>query len=129
MLRLVHIVDITPANTSVDEPYPFAEYERALQEEGEKLLANRAATVREAGVESDLKLIIIKLLGERIYDAIEEQSKQWPADLIVVGLYGRRGGSASDAWQRSRRGNSDRHQTSSTHSWRLTSKEDAKKSG
>jgi nucleotide-binding universal stress UspA family protein len=91
MLRLVHVVDITPAYTAVDEPYPFAEYERALQEEGEKLLANRAATVREAGVASESKLIIIKLIGERIYDAIEEQSKQWPADLIVVGTHGRRG--------------------------------------
>ena len=55
-LRLVHVVDITPAYTAVDEPYPFAEYERALQEEGEKLLANRAATVREAGVASEFKI-------------------------------------------------------------------------
>ena len=91
MLRLVHIVDITPAYTTVEEPYPFAEYQRILQEEGEKLLANRAATVRETGVESDSKLIIIQVFGERIYDAIEEQSKQWPADLIVVGTHGRRG--------------------------------------
>jgi nucleotide-binding universal stress UspA family protein len=27
----------------------------------------------------------------RIYDAIEEQSKQWPADLVVVGTEGRQG--------------------------------------
>ena len=32
------------------------------------------------------------MLGERIYDAIEEQSKQRPADLIVIGTHGRRGG-------------------------------------
>ena len=29
--------------------------------------------------------------GEGIYEAIEEQSKKWPADLIVVGTEGRRG--------------------------------------
>jgi Universal stress protein family len=31
------------------------------------------------------------MYGERIYDVLEEQSKQWPADLIVTGTHGRRG--------------------------------------
>jgi nucleotide-binding universal stress UspA family protein len=62
---------------------------KALQKAGEKLLATRATTAREAGVNVDTKLIT--LAGERIYEAIEEQSKQWPADLLVVGTEGRRG--------------------------------------
>jgi nucleotide-binding universal stress UspA family protein len=87
-LRLVHIVDVTPA---VEPPYPLADYEKALRERGEKILTTRATTAREAGIEADPKLIIIEMFGERIYDAIEEEAKQWPADLIVVGTHGRRG--------------------------------------
>jgi len=62
-LRLVHVLDVTPPNivpefTQPPPPlapatqFPFAEYQKALQETGEKLLATRAATAREAGVMS-----------------------------------------------------------------------------
>ena len=92
MLRLVHVVDVSPPaymTTEITSPleaqFPLADYQKALQEAGEKLLATRATTAREAGVNVDTKLITVGMLGERIYDAIEEQSKQWPADIIVVG--------------------------------------------
>ena len=49
------------------------------------------AKARGAGVDVDSKLIAIELYGERIYDVIEEQANQWPADLIVIGTHGRRG--------------------------------------
>jgi nucleotide-binding universal stress UspA family protein len=98
MLRLVHVVDVTPPAYTTTEPasavalhFPLAEYQKALQEAGEKLLTTRATTARDAGVNVDTKLITVGMLGERIYEAIEEQSKQWPADLIVVGTEGRRG--------------------------------------
>ena len=71
--------------------FPLAEYQKTLQEAGEYLLRTRATTAREAGVNVDTKLITVGPLGERIYEAIEEESKQWPADLIVVGTEGRRG--------------------------------------
>jgi nucleotide-binding universal stress UspA family protein len=71
--------------------FPLAEYQQALQESGEKLLATRAATAREAGVNIDTKLITVGMHGERIYEAIEEESKRWPANLVVVGTEGRRG--------------------------------------
>jgi nucleotide-binding universal stress UspA family protein len=94
ILRLVHAVDVTPPGYTTTEPalhFPLAEYQKALQEAGEKLLTTRATTARDAGVNVDTKLITVGMLGERIYEAIEEQSKQWPADLIVVGTEGRRG--------------------------------------
>jgi len=100
VLRLVHVVDVTPpppymTTTEISPPlvaqFPLADYQKALQEAGEKLLATRATTAREAGVKVDTRLITVGTLGERIYDAIEEESKQWPADLIVVGTEGRRG--------------------------------------
>ncbi len=90
-LRIVHVIDISPAYLTVDTPYPFVEYQKAMQEAGEKLLANRVAIARAACVQVDAKLIAIEMYGERIYDVIEEQSKQWPADLIVIGTHGRRG--------------------------------------
>jgi nucleotide-binding universal stress UspA family protein len=97
MLRLVHVVDVTPpayttaATASAVAHFPLAEYQKALEEAGEKLLTTRATTAHDAGVNVDTKLITVGMLGERIYEAIEEQSKQWPADLIVVGTEGRRG--------------------------------------
>jgi nucleotide-binding universal stress UspA family protein len=98
MLRLVHVVDVTPPIYMTSETssplathFPIAEYQKALQAAGEKLLTTRAITAREAGVNVDTKLITVAMLGGRIYEAIEEQSKQWPADLIVVGTEGRRG--------------------------------------
>jgi len=96
MLRLIHVVDVTPsaymaAEVTVAVHFPLAEYQKALKESGEKLLKTRATTAREAGVNVDTKLITVGMVGERIYEAIEEQSKQWPANLIVVGTEGRRG--------------------------------------
>ena len=96
MLRLVHVVDVTApayvaAEVTVAVHFPLAEYQKALKESGEKLLKTRATTAREAGVNVNTKLITVGMVGERIYEAIEEQSKQWPANLIVVGTEGRRG--------------------------------------
>jgi nucleotide-binding universal stress UspA family protein len=98
MLRLVHVVDVTPPAYATIEPvsavalhFPLDEYQKALEEAGEKLLAARAATARDAGVNVDTKLITVGILGKRIHEAIEEQSRQWPADLIVIGTEGRRG--------------------------------------
>ena len=97
MLRLLHVVDVAPPAYMTTETvsaavhFPLAEYQKALQEAGEKLLTTRATTAREAGVNVDTKLITVGMLGERIYEAIEEQSKQWPANLVVVGTEGRRG--------------------------------------
>jgi nucleotide-binding universal stress UspA family protein len=101
MLRLVHVLDVIPPYiipefTQSPPPlapatqFSLADYQKALQEAGEKLLTTRVTTAREAGVNVDTKLITVGMLGERIYEAIEEQSKQWPADLVVVGTHGRR---------------------------------------
>jgi nucleotide-binding universal stress UspA family protein len=123
VLRLVHVVDVTPpaymtaeTGSAVALHFPLAEYQKALQEAGEKSLTTRAAIVRDAGVNVDTKLITVGMLGERIYEVIEEQSKQWPADLIVVGNGGAARVSASHDWQCGRRFGPDFNQTSPTHS-------------
>ena len=98
MLRLVHVVDVTPpaymtveTASAVAIHFPLAEYQQALQEAGEKLLTTRATNAREAGVNVDTKLVTVGMLGERIYEAIDKESKEWPANLIVIGTEGRRG--------------------------------------
>ena len=98
MLRLVHVVDVTPpaymtveTASAVAIHFPLAEYQKALQEAGEKLLTTRATNAREAGVNVDTKLVTVGMLGERIYEAIDKESKEWPANLIVIGTEGRRG--------------------------------------
>ena len=89
-LRLVHVVDLTLVYSTVEAPY-VADYEKAVRSAGQKVITDCSATVREAGIEFDTKLIVIDMPGQHIFDAIEEEAKQWPADLIVVGTHGRRG--------------------------------------
>jgi nucleotide-binding universal stress UspA family protein len=98
MLRLLHVVDVTPPayvtseiTSTLAAQFPLAEYQKTLQESGELLLATRATTAREAGVNVETKLITVGTLGERIYESVEAESKQWPADLVVIGTEGRRG--------------------------------------
>jgi nucleotide-binding universal stress UspA family protein len=90
-LRLVHVVDETPAYMTMDTAYALADFQKAMREAGEKVLATCAATARQAGIEVDTKFVILEVLAQRICDAIIEEAKRWPADLIVIGTHGRHG--------------------------------------
>jgi len=90
-LHLIHVVDETPAYMMVETPYPVADLQKAMREAGQKILATCAATAREAGLEVDTKFAVLEVLTQRICDVINEEAKQWPADLIVIGTHGRRG--------------------------------------
>lgn len=89
-LRLVHVVDLTMAYSMVEAPY-VAELEKAVRAAGEKVIADCSATARAAGIEFDTKSVVIEMPNQHIYEAVEEEAKQWPADLIVIGTHGRRG--------------------------------------
>jgi nucleotide-binding universal stress UspA family protein len=60
-LRLVHVVDVTVAYMVVE--YSITELDKALREAGEMILASRAGTVREAGVDADSKLLVVEKIG------------------------------------------------------------------
>jgi nucleotide-binding universal stress UspA family protein len=95
-LRLVHVVDESPAymaidNSTIQDPGLVAEVKKALHAAGQDVLATSAALVREEGIEADTVIKVIEALGPRIYDGIEEEAMRWPADLIVIGTHGRRG--------------------------------------
>ena len=89
-LRLIHVVDATLAYSAVAAP-DIAEYQRSMEEAGRKVIANGSAVVRQAGIEFDTKLVAIDGLGQHVYNAIDDEAKRWPADLIVIGTHGRRG--------------------------------------
>jgi nucleotide-binding universal stress UspA family protein len=88
-LRLVHVVDETPAYMTMDTAYALADFQKAIREAGQKILATCAATAREAGIEADTKFAVLEVLTQRICDAIIDEAKRWPADLIVIGTHGR----------------------------------------
>jgi nucleotide-binding universal stress UspA family protein len=76
---------------TMDTAYALADFQKAMREAGQKILATCAATAREAGIEADTKFVILEVLTRRICDAINEEAKGWPADLIVIGTHGRHG--------------------------------------
>ena len=90
-LRLIHVVDETPVYMTMDIAYALRDFQKAMREAGQKLLATCAATARQAGVEVDTKFVILEVLTRRICDVINEEAKGWPADLIVIGTHGRHG--------------------------------------
>jgi len=87
-LRLFHIVDLTATYSSVPAPH-VTERQDALQVEGQKVIADASELVRAAGIQFDSKCIAT--FDKRIFDLIEQEAKEWPADLIVIGTHGRRG--------------------------------------
>ena len=64
---------------------------KAMEEAGRKVIADGSAIARAAGIEFDTKSIVIDALDQHIYNAIDDEAKGWPADLIVIGTHGRRG--------------------------------------
>jgi len=76
---------------TMDTGYALADFQKAMREAGQKVLATCTATARQAGVEVDTKFVILEVLTQRICDAINEEAKGWPADLIVIGTHGRHG--------------------------------------
>ena len=90
-LRLVHVVDEVAAYMDLELADQLANYQKAIRKRGQKIVSTCVAVVREAGLKADTKVKLIDTLDQRIYDAIEEEAKKWPADLIVIGTHGRRG--------------------------------------
>jgi nucleotide-binding universal stress UspA family protein len=87
-IRLLHVVDLTMAYSVVEAPHIF-EYRKAMEEAGKTVLDGCSTWPRSAAVQFDAKCVV--MFAKHIYDVIEEEATQWPADLIVIGTHGRRG--------------------------------------
>jgi len=72
-----------------------------LRQAGEEVLEKGRATALAAGVAVDSQLF--EGLATRLADAVEQETRRWGADLVVLGTHGRRGASrfflGSDAEQ------------------------------
>jgi len=90
LLRLVYVVeDVYPLDA---EGYAFINYDalrEAARNTGQRVLVQAEKAVRESGalVESAL----VEAGGLRIASVIDEEAKNWPAELIVLGTHGRSG--------------------------------------
>lgn len=89
-LLLLHVVE--EIYTLGTEGYDFVDYDalqQATREMGERMLAQAAEKVRQAGKEPETALLDTS--GTRIATVIETEAKRWKADLIVIGTHGRSG--------------------------------------
>ena len=60
-----------------------------LHEAGQELLNQARAQAIDQGIAADV--VLDEAPGRRLADAVLEQVRSWPADLIVLGTHGRRG--------------------------------------
>jgi nucleotide-binding universal stress UspA family protein len=88
-IRLVHVVTkalwVSPSVAAV----ALDEAITQLHLEGETLLHDAAAAVRDAGVEVDERLV--EAFGDRVGEHVVAEAEAWPAQLIVCGTHGRSG--------------------------------------
>jgi hypothetical protein len=89
VLRLVHVIDETPAYIAIEAPHRVVEYQNDLREGGRKVLSICATAARGAGIENEEKMVFIKTLSQRSYDLIEDEAVHWPTSGPS---------SASDTW-------------------------------
>ena len=67
------------------------EVRKAVVRYAEEALKKAKDAAHKAGVEAEARLVESKDFSKRVTDAIAQEAKDWPADLIVIGTHGRRG--------------------------------------
>lgn len=90
ILRIVYAVDEVNINVSPEFPNP-TEIEQAWTDAGREILDKAQNSARAAGIKAETRLLEIDKLGVRTADAIIQEAKTWPADLLVAGTHGRSG--------------------------------------
>ncbi len=88
-LRLLHVVDEMPFLMSEGYGAMSADIFDRLKDAGREILEEGRARVEAAGIAVDATLF--DSLSGRLCERVEEETKAWNADLIVIGTHGRRG--------------------------------------
>ncbi|MEO7938294.1 MAG: universal stress protein [Burkholderiaceae bacterium] len=89
-LRLLHLVDQMPLAFAADGFGGMTvDMIGLLRESGQQLLAQAELRVKAAAVEVDS--VLVESLNGRLFEHVNAQARDWPADLIVIGTHGRRG--------------------------------------
>lgn len=100
-VRLLHGVNemfmpaVTFSGVYVDD------FIKSMRDSGNAVLEDAKAYARKQGIEAET--VLVEALGNRASDLIIQHSKQWNADLIVMGTHGRRG------WRRMALGSDAEH--------------------
>ncbi|MGD9786984.1 MAG: universal stress protein [Sulfuricellaceae bacterium] len=89
-LRIVYAIETVNINAG-SEFSPPPDMEKWWADAGREILDKARNQAQEAGVEAETRLIEIDKLGEGVPDAIVEDARAWPADLVVAGTHGRTG--------------------------------------
>jgi nucleotide-binding universal stress UspA family protein len=105
-IRLVHVLDPwLHANGFETSTTYCSEVLPRMRREGARILDEARAPVVAAG--RAVTTALVESLGDRVTDMVLDQSRQWNADVIVIGSHGRRGWDralmGSDAEQVARR--------------------------
>ena len=89
-LQLLHVVnEVIVIHDGVGAFTYSAQLLESVREAGKAVLKSSEAIVSAQGVNAES--VLLEQFGQRAADAIIEQAKKWPADLIVMGTHGRRG--------------------------------------
>ena len=86
-IRVVHVLDQLPLVTGFE--FGTGDILGMLQEAGAEILSAAKARVEAAGVPAEA--YFSETLAGRICDIVDEQARQWGAEIIVIGTHGRRG--------------------------------------
>jgi nucleotide-binding universal stress UspA family protein len=88
-LRLLHSVDeLLMTDVPLGTDY-YNQWVEEMRARGQKILREAQAFCRKRDI--DAEAVLAETMGKRAANAIIDQAKEWPADLIVMGTHGRRG--------------------------------------
>ncbi|MEJ2379988.1 MAG: universal stress protein [Gammaproteobacteria bacterium] len=90
-LRIVHVIDEVPMIVWATAYANLDAVRGSYRQAAEKMLDRALATVQNAGLEADIRLIENTTFGPRVGELVTHEAETWPADLIVIGTHGRRG--------------------------------------
>jgi len=85
-VRLLHFLDDMPYLTGFEYS---AELIQETRSHAESALKDAMAVAESAGVPTDMRLV--EGLGQRLGEVVAQESRDFEADLVVVGTHGRRG--------------------------------------
>ncbi len=88
-LRLVHVLDETPALGMMEDGVDLEPYLRELAKRGRAILERAQRLAGKSGVPADA--VMAETAGAGVADAILRAARKWSADVIVMGTHGRRG--------------------------------------
>lgn len=85
-VRLVHVVDLAQFGWGGTEFLDAADLQKSIRESGEQIVAQAKERAQALGVEPETH--IIESWGDKIASVLLDDSREWGADLVVMGTHG-----------------------------------------